>query len=234
MRGRSLNVEYHTISLPLSELRDAARHADATINDAFLAAVAGGMRRYHEHHHAAAHELRVNMPVNRRAHDSTQGGGNSFVPARFRLPIGITDPMRRIDEIGRRAGRVRGEPALARLDSVFGLLNRAPAIAPYVLATMAKSNDLHVSNVTGPATTLYCAGAQIQAMYPFGPLPGAALNVSLVSYVGQLGVAVTRWRQPAYSASISAAYFSAIGLRLSFIVGVSSSPPGCQSVASSL
>ena len=33
-----------------------------------------------------------------------------------------------------------------------------------------------------------------------------------------------------YSASISAAYFSAIGLRLSFIVGVSSSPPGCQSV----
>src|ERR687889_248899 len=30
-------------------------------------------------------------------------------------------------------------------------------------------------------------------------------------------------------ASISAAYFSAIGLRLSFIVGVSSSPPGSQS-----
>ena len=34
---------------------------------------------------------------------------------------------------------------------------------------------------------------------------------------------------PAYSASISAAYFSAIGLRLSFIVGVSSSPAGGQS-----
>ena len=32
-----------------------------------------------------------------------------------------------------------------------------------------------------------------------------------------------------YIASISSAYFSAIGLRLSFIVGVSSSPPGAQS-----
>ena len=34
-----------------------------------------------------------------------------------------------------------------------------------------------------------------------------------------------------YIASISSAYFSAIGLRLSFIVGVSSSPPGSQSPA---
>ena len=39
----------------------------------------------------------------------------------------------------------------------------------------------------------------------------------------------TRVHQAAYMASISAAYFSAIGLRLSFMVGVSSSPPGGQS-----
>ena len=36
---------------------------------------------------------------------------------------------------------------------------------------------------------------------------------------------------PTYIASIASAYFSAIGLRLSFIVGVSSSPPGSQSPA---
>src|SRR5215218_5564626 len=36
-------------------------------------------------------------------------------------------------------------------------------------------------------------------------------------------------RAQEYIASISPAYFSAIGLRLSFIVGVSSSPPGAQS-----
>ena len=34
-----------------------------------------------------------------------------------------------------------------------------------------------------------------------------------------------------YSASISFAFFAWIGLRFSFIVGVSSSPPGCQSSA---
>jgi hypothetical protein len=38
----------------------------------------------------------------------------------------------------------------------------------------------------------------------------------------------------AYSSSISFAYFSWIGLRFSFMVGVSSSPPGCQSWSSSL
>ena len=37
----------------------------------------------------------------------------------------------------------------------------------------------------------------------------------------------------AYKASICAAYFAAIGLRLSFIVGVSSSPPGIHSSGSS-
>ena len=37
---------------------------------------------------------------------------------------------------------------------------------------------------------------------------------------------------PAYSASTSASYFAAIPRRFSFIVGVSSSPPGSHSVAS--
>jgi hypothetical protein len=44
------------------------------------------------------------------------------------------------------------------------------------------------------------------------------------------GALVCYERYESYRASISDAYFSAIGLRLSFIVGVSSSPPGSQSV----
>src|SRR5690606_21541417 len=38
----------------------------------------------------------------------------------------------------------------------------------------------------------------------------------------------------AYSLSISSAYFASIGLRLSFIVGVSSSPDGSQTVGSTV
>jgi hypothetical protein len=42
------------------------------------------------------------------------------------------------------------------------------------------------------------------------------------------------FRYRVYIASISEAYFCAIGLRLSFIVGVSSSPPGNQSSLSTM
>jgi len=59
----------------------------------------------------------------------------------------------------------------------------------------------------------------------------AAYKPELAGGVGKREARRPRARrpQPAYSASISAAYLRSIGLRLSFMVGVSSSPPGSQS-----
>ncbi|HWW54954.1 MAG TPA: wax ester/triacylglycerol synthase domain-containing protein, partial [Acidimicrobiales bacterium] len=59
MRGRSLSVQFDTISLPLEDAKAAAKVAHGKLNDAFVAAMLGGLRRYHDHHGAPVNELRM-------------------------------------------------------------------------------------------------------------------------------------------------------------------------------
>ncbi len=48
---------------------------------------------------------------------------------------------------------------------------------------MTKANDLQASNVPGIREDRYVAGARIEKAYPFGPLPGCAAMVTLVSHL---------------------------------------------------
>jgi diacylglycerol O-acyltransferase len=47
-----------------------------------------------------------------------------------------------------------------------------------------------VSNVPGPPFSLYVAGAEIQRLYPFGPLPGPAMMITMYSQAGQCFVGI--------------------------------------------
>jgi diacylglycerol O-acyltransferase len=190
MRGRSLNTRLDTITFPLDPLRAAAKGAGGKLNDAFLAGLAGGLARYHEAHGQVPRELRVNMPINFRGSDADGEGGNHFIPARFLLPIGTSDPSARIREASEVVGRVRSEPAMAKFGAVVSALDVFPALARPLFGLMLKSVDLNASNVPGPPVRLYCAGAEIEEMYPATPLGGAAVSVSLLSYAGTVHVTI--------------------------------------------
>ena len=47
---------------------------------------------------------------------------------------------------------------------------------------LTKANDLQASNVRGIREDVYLAGAKIERAYPFGPLPGCATMITLVSH----------------------------------------------------
>jgi WS/DGAT/MGAT family acyltransferase len=190
MRERSLNTRLDTITFPLDPLRAAAKGAGGKLNDAFLAGLAGGLARYHEAHGSVPRELRVNMPINFRTGAGGGEGGNYFVPARFLLPIGTSDPLARIREASEVVGRVRSEPAMAKFGAVVSALDVFPALARPLFGLMLKSVDLNASNVPGPPVRLYCAGAEIEEMYPATPLAGAAVSVSLLSYAGTVHVTI--------------------------------------------
>jgi hypothetical protein len=55
---------------------------------------------------------------------------------------------------------------------------------------MTKGNDLQASNVPGLQEDVYLAGAKVERMYGFGPLPGCAAMAAFVSHgtVGCVGV----------------------------------------------
>lgn len=185
MRRRSLNTRLDTITLSLDELKAVAKSSGCTLNDAFLAGLSGGLHRYHSRQGAAQRLLRVNMPVNFRAKDAAGEGGNYFVPARFLLPIATVDPIARMREAAELVQRVRKEPALQQFSRLVAALNVLPALSRPLFGAILKSVDFNASNVPGPPIRLYCAGAEIQAMYPATPLAGAAVSVSLLSYAGR-------------------------------------------------
>ena len=66
MRERATTRHLATIEVSLDALKKAAKIADGTVNDAYLAAIAGGLHRYHERHGAAVASLRAMMPINLR------------------------------------------------------------------------------------------------------------------------------------------------------------------------
>ena len=51
-----------------------------------------------------------------------------------------------------------------------------------VAGSVTKSNDLQASNVPGIREDVYVAGAKVLRSYPFGPLPGCAVMVEMVTH----------------------------------------------------
>jgi diacylglycerol O-acyltransferase len=191
MTGRSLSVRFDTFDVPVPELKAAARRADAKLNDAFLAGVAGGLRRYHERHGEGVEALRMSMPINVR-NESTDGvAGNQFAPARFPIPLNIGDPLEAMSAVRELVVAQRNEPSLGFLEGMAGVLNRLPrTLVSELFGRMLKGIDFVTSNVPGIPVPVWFAGARLQAMYPFGPMAGSAMNITLLSYVDECQVGV--------------------------------------------
>ncbi len=191
MRGRSLGVHFDVLGLRLEELKRPAKAAGGTLNDAFVAAITGGLRLYHEHHGRPVAELRMTMPINLREGERGERAGNQFAPARFAVPIAIPDPAERMQRIGEVVRAQRAEPALPLLEEVAGVLGRLPrSLSVSLFGSMLKAIDFVTSNVPGPPFPVYASGAKVERMFGFGPLSGAAVNVTLFSYDGQVECAI--------------------------------------------
>ena len=190
LQARTLARQLGTIDVPLDDLKRAAKTVDGSLNDAFVAAVLGGLARYHEFHGASPDDLRMVMPINVRAEGSALGG-NHFTPARFLVPLTIKDPGERIVEIGRLTKEVRAEPAVQLTDSLAGILNQLPTtITTALFGSMLKGADFVTSNVPGAPFPIYSGGARLERMYAFAPLAGAAVNVTLLSNCGTCCIGV--------------------------------------------
>ncbi len=177
-RGLGRHLDMITVDLPA--LKAAGAAVGSTLNDAFVASVTGGLRRYHDLHGASVAHLRVTMPVSTRREDDPVGG-NRFTLERFTLPTGEANPGTRVRMTGWQCRAARYEEALPLSDAVAGVLNLLPS---GVVGAMLKHVDFVASDVPGVPVPLYLAGARISGSYAFGPTTGAALNVTLFSYGG--------------------------------------------------
>lgn len=183
MRERSSRLHFETFSVPLADLRAAARRVDGKLNDAFLTAVAIGLRRYHEANGETAEALRVNMPINLRT-DERGMGGNNWAPSRFPVPLRAPTIDQHMRDIHDLVARQRAEPALQFAGTLAAVLGQLPTpLLTQLFTGMLTCLDFAATNVAGPAFPLYLAGARIDSMLTFAPPAGAAINVALLSYL---------------------------------------------------
>ena len=190
MTERGLSRRLDTFDVPLDRLLAAAHVAEGSLNDAFLAGIAGGMRRYHDRHGAAVGELRVTMPINIRK-PGDPPGSNRFVPARFKMPVSTVNAADRMRELGRLAQGWRREPALPLADAIAATLRRLPRyVTTSVFGGMLKAIDFVATNIPGLRERAFVAGAEVVRQYAFAPPSGAALSIALLSHRDQCCVGV--------------------------------------------
>jgi diacylglycerol O-acyltransferase / wax synthase len=184
LTGRGLDRWTGVLDVSVDDLRAAAHRVDGTLNDAFVAAVLGALDRYHrELGHPASH-LRVTMPVSSRKSGDAEGG-NRWAPVRMVLPLGIDDPLERIEVYHRALHRSRREPALGFSQVLAGaILELPPSLTTGVVAAMVKGSDACVTDVPGLREPITIGGAALERLYPFAPTGGAAVNVGFLSHLG--------------------------------------------------
>jgi diacylglycerol O-acyltransferase / wax synthase len=168
----------------LAELKAAGHTVGGSVNDAYLAALFGGLQRYHDAVGVELGDIPVAMPVSVRRPDDPPGG-NRFAAAMFTGPAGIRDPLRRLASIRDTVRGVRGEPALDYFGALSPVLSRLPSqlLGPLVQSALPRPL-LSASNFAGLANPVYAAGARVERMYVFAPLPAVSMLAALCSYAG--------------------------------------------------
>ena len=140
---------------------------------------------------AEADRLRMTMPINVRTEETSDLAGNQFVPARFPIPLDIDDAAERIQAIHDLVAVQRAEPAMALVEPLARVLNRLPtSMSTGIFGSMLKGVDLVTSNVPGAPIPIYIAGGQIEGLFAFGPMTGAAANLTLLSYRDDLHIGI--------------------------------------------
>ena len=189
---------FASATLSLAEVKATSKTLDVTINDLVLAICAGGLRRLLLSHDKRADEpLIASVPA---ATDTSRDriAGNALSTMLVSLPVQVDDPLERLRLIGTSTRIAKEDHKLLGPETVGQWLNYVPplmvrSVFRWTSCRQAPNQlfNVIVSNVPGPRQRGRIAGAVVTEIYSVGPLAaGAAMNVTVWSYVDQLNISV--------------------------------------------
>jgi WS/DGAT/MGAT family acyltransferase len=179
-------------SVPMDELRRASRALHATINDLMLTVVSGGVGRYHAFRGARMKALRAMVPMNLRPDQEGSVPGGQVGMMNIVLPVGESDPARRLALIRRRTGMAKRDQRSA----LYPFLTRALVVLPGValrkfMESSAARVNLLCTNIPGIENPRWFAGRMIERIVPFAPVvEGCPLSIALLSYRHDLEIGI--------------------------------------------
>jgi WS/DGAT/MGAT family acyltransferase len=181
-------------SVPLDDVKSVRWAFDVKVNDVILALCSGALRRYL----LAGEELPrspliAQVPVSLRGDDDKSDVGTKVGAMFASLATDVKDPTLRLLSINDSTKSAKEMQRALAADKIMGITEAAPpalvslAARMYTAAQLDRRTppimNLIISNVPGPPFPLYCAGAEIESLYPMGPLLyGTGVNVTVFSY----------------------------------------------------
>lgn len=186
-------------SYSLERLRSIGKATGATVNDVALAICSGALRKYLLVQKKLPRKPLIAMvPVS--LHGETDAGGNQVTLLLANLATHLDDPLQRLETIVRSTSeakrRLSTMPRLQKL--AHGMTTVAP-LGPGMVTGSARKHPVFnvvISNVPGPAETLYLNTARLDEVYPVSiPTHYLALNITISGYVDTLGFGYTACRR---------------------------------------
>jgi diacylglycerol O-acyltransferase / wax synthase len=178
--------------IPLTEVKALGQVLGCSVNDLLLSAVAGALRAYLVAQGDAVDgvELRAMVPVNLRRPQDEGKLGNRFGLVALVLPVGIENPLARLQETRVRMARLKDSYQAALTLTILGAVGMAPKIVQsQVLDLLARKATAVMTNVPGPREALYLAGARMTEPLFWVPQSGdIGIGVSILSYDGAVQV----------------------------------------------
>jgi diacylglycerol O-acyltransferase / wax synthase len=179
-----------TVRQPLETLQQAGHTLGGTVNDLLLAAVTGGLRQLLTagNQNVPGLQLRATVPA---ATGRTDRQVMSMLV--LALPVSEPDPMRRLALI--HSATAAGKARLRAAGADLGDLRLPTPAARWLVRTVRNYGSRHVTlsvtDVPGPPTPLWLAGARLLAAVPIAPLGSLVpLSVAALSYAGELTVSI--------------------------------------------
>ena len=193
--------EFAYCSLALDDVKHVKNHFGVKVNDVVLTIVAGAIRDYLVKRDALPQRpLLATVPLSTRLPEDVELG-NLVHPMVASLATDIDDPVARLVAIHRGMNSAKALAEDLTKKQTVGLTDIAPPmlfgvlLRAYQAANLEQrlplNTNLIISNVSGPPSQLFLAGARIEHMIPVGPLAvGMGMNVTVLSYGDYVDVGI--------------------------------------------
>jgi diacylglycerol O-acyltransferase / wax synthase len=195
-------------SVSLDTVKAIKNAAGVKVNDVVVAVCAGAVREFLlERDELPDDPLVAMVPVSVRTEDEQGTFGNRVSTMIVPIPTHVADPVGRLERAHELLRSAKEHHAALPAD----LLTDASAFVPPAVAALAARTtvgilgrtrpplNLVISNVPGPRSPLFIAGARLEAQYPVSAIvDGVGLNMTVMSYLDRVdfGIVADRDQLP--------------------------------------
>jgi len=191
----------------LDDVKTVRAAFGVTVNDVVMAACAGGLRRWLQAHgELPGRPLLAMVPISVRTPSQQGTYGNRVSAMVAALPTHLADPVDRLRSVHEtmrvakdRHGAIDAETLLEMTQFTMpAVATRAARVAAQLRTAdwVDPAYNVVISNVPGPRTPLYLAGARMLDCFPVSMVAdGQGLNMTVQSYLDRLDIGLIACRE---------------------------------------